>query len=136
MQMKFKKTFSLIEIMVVLALLGTVMGLLVPQGWSLIKNYQKEAEKEKLILFFKEAELQALLKQKEIVFLLEKKGSASILNVFFKEDEFIIKSIILHYLTPIEDESFEILFHPLFGYNRKKEIGFSDGKKGFITIRL
>lgn len=134
--MRFKRTFTLIEILVVLSLLSLFAALLVPSGLNLLRQVQIRNEQDKISYWIHQVELLGLLNQSE--WFLELKQEKKSLQVairlkdspqVFAKDSF--KNLRLNQLM-----TKTVYFHPVFLWGAEKRILLVDHKNNEVFLPL
>ena len=134
--MRYKKTFSVIEILIVISILGVITSLFLPNCKSLIYNYSLEQEKEKLKIFIKKAELISLIEKKEIkVDLLQ--HDHLYVDLVGMEKKYKM-SLILKYLgLPKDEKKLSLSFHPIYYQDKNKTLDLQEIKtKNLVVIHI
>ena len=134
--MRYKKTFTLIEILIVVSILGVVTSLFLPKGRDLIYNYSLEQEKEKLKIFIKKTELISLLEQKEIKIDLLQDDYLSIELIGIQKKYKM--SLRLKYLSLTKDKKkISLTFHPLYHLDENKTLFLQESRtKNPVEINI
>lgn len=134
--MKFKRTFTLIEIIVVISLMSLMMTVIIPFGKSLLGDLKKNSELESFKLVIHEMQLEALLKGEKVVFKLNQNNKNLSLRVFFEKDLLAVKEFNFYHLLLLNDDELVLSFHPTFRTEKVESLVVQDLKGKKFAIKF